>query len=142
MDSLVTATWIFTSGGITDTFHVSYIFGNYGNYVIVITINCAKSMVSYMAYINIANYLGIANESVQKLNIYPNPFTGLFYVKLPPGMQGAYFQVYNYTGQVVYSTMTYSLDNTIDASKWSEGVYSLRVLKGQNQMITSKIIKQ
>jgi hypothetical protein len=140
--NIVTVTWVFQGGGIVQTFIVTYSFSNYGVYVIAITINCAKTTITYMTLITIDVPLGVASESYGNIDIYPNPFTDQFNLNLPPGVLKADIEVFNYTGQVIYSNKTMKAVSTIDASQWPPSVYLVRVLNAQNQIITRNLIKQ
>jgi len=139
--NVVTVTWQLMGGGMTSTFSVTYTFGNYGTYMVVLEILCSKTSGTYMTYINITNFLGVEYVCKEDINIYPNPFTGSFNLTLPEFVN-ANIQIFNSTGQIVYNTRTANMNNTVDASQWPSGIYLVRITNGNRQLITRTVVKQ
>ncbi|MCX6257880.1 MAG: choice-of-anchor L domain-containing protein [Bacteroidia bacterium] len=134
-------TWVFTGNGAIAIFPVTYVFSAYGTYVIVLEISCAKSSVTYTTYINISSHLGVENLSQADIRIYPNPFNGSFNLDLP-GVSYADIRIFNAIGQMVFSTKTSVVHQSINASKWPAGIYLVRVMRENKNFITRKVIKQ
>jgi hypothetical protein len=74
------------------------------------------------------------DNSLNKLSIYPNPNNGLFKLYLGEGNSLSKVEVYNLTGQVVYSTASNNSELSLDLTNLAKGVYLVKVL---NNSITS-----
>ncbi|MCX6258749.1 MAG: T9SS type A sorting domain-containing protein [Bacteroidia bacterium] len=139
--NVVTVTWVFTGNGTTVTFPVTYVFGSWGTYMVVLVINCNKSSDTYSTYINITSHLGVDLVKPSDISIYPNPFTGSFSLNLP-GVSKADILIFNSTGQMIYSAKTSDVSNSVNSSTWPAGIYLLRVINGNKQIITRTVVKQ
>lgn len=82
------------------------------------------------------------NESnVSSLFSYPNPFSENIAISIPDGYTNSIVEIFNSTGQKVYSEIIDSRKNvTINLSHLEAGIYYLK-LSGNNKQLTSKIIK-
>jgi hypothetical protein len=70
--------------------------------------------------INTSAKTGKLGEDISRsdaINIYPNPANGLLRIEAP-GM----VEIYNSTGQLVYS----GTDQVLDVSQWARGFYIVR----------------
>lgn len=80
----------------------------------------------------------ISNVKQTIFNVYPNPSSGVFEIEL--GLNKKYdVTVNNVLGQTVLSTITSSLNTTIDLSSFDKGVYTIE-LKDENRTYTEKMI--
>ncbi|MCX6258750.1 MAG: T9SS type A sorting domain-containing protein [Bacteroidia bacterium] len=139
--SVVTVIWILTGSGMTVTFPVTYVFSNYGPYMVVLQIICGKSSETYTTYINITSHLGIDNPDLAEINTYPDPFTGSFNLNIPD-VSNAEIRIFNSTGQLIYSVRTANMRNQVNASHWPAGMYFVRVTNGNKQLVTRIVVKQ
>ncbi|MCX6258753.1 MAG: T9SS type A sorting domain-containing protein [Bacteroidia bacterium] len=139
--NLVTVTWVLTGNSMTATFPVTYVFGDWGTYLVVLVINCNKSSDTYMTYINIASHLGVDAGNQADLLIYPNPFTGSFKLNIPD-VSNAEIRIFNSTGQMIYSVRSANMSNQVNASQWPAGMYFVRVTNGNKQIVTRIVVKQ
>lgn len=139
--NVVFVTWVITGNGQTAIFPVTYTFGGYGTYMIVLEISCAKSSLTFTTYINITNHLEIENINTKDIQIYPNPFNGSFNLNLLGGTN-TNIRIFNATGQMVFSTTVSDEYFSVNASKWPVGIYLVRVLFRNNMIITKTVIKQ
>jgi hypothetical protein len=87
--------------------------------------------------------IGIFSQSVSdyKIQIYPNPNTGSFTVKLPLTLENSTIQILNMMGEIIYNKTLTDMDNRIDVSNVASGLYSISINNG-NHVSTSKFIKQ
>jgi len=77
-----------------------------------------------------------------KINIYPNPSKGKFYIELGNTFNAnAKIEVFNMVGMKVYQTRARESKTALDLSSMKQGVYYVRVDDGKN-VLTQKIIKQ
>ncbi len=86
------------------------------------------------------NYNLLANNTFSEiagLDLYPNPSTGIFNLKLPQDLQ---IEIYNNLGQLLSSEKMFSGSNVINIADKAAGVYFLKANDGNN-MSTFKIIK-
>lgn len=77
----------------------------------------------------------VAINSALKLNIYPNPTTGMLNIS---GIEGADVQIINMMGQVVESVENLNEYNQIDMSKYANGTYFVKAIVDGN-VVTRKI---
>ena len=139
--TFATVQWVLQGQGMTYTIPVTYTFGSYGTYVIVLTLNCNsyKNLVTYMTYVNFNESLGIPETPASTASVYPNPFSNTLNIDQPDGIRQ--IDVYNNLGQQIY---TMSDDGnthlSLDASDWKPGTFMIRILteKGQTSTIVIK----
>lgn len=75
------------------------------------------------------NFIGInENPVLRNVNIFPNPGNGVFYLNSTKSSTKNSVDVYNISGQKVYSSQLNNLNQQrIDLSKLSNGVYTIRI---------------
>ncbi len=80
--------------------------------------------------------------SLHRITIYPNPTQGRFSVEITGDgyLEGASITIYGMRGNVVYSNAEPEVENNIDLSECSNGVYLL-IIKVDGEVSTWKIIK-
>jgi len=82
--------------------------------------------------------VGVQENAVKQLSIYPNPSTGLCFIH--SYVTNAQVEVFNLVGEKVFSkTMLNKGSNAIDLSNLTEGSYIVRVING-NEVMTKKIV--
>jgi hypothetical protein len=138
----VTVTWTFVGQGATQNITVVYAYGQNGNYLIAITINCdsAKGMTTYMTYIYISANFGIEEAVQDALKIWPNPMTHEFTISIPEKTE--LVCVVNELGQLFYSTIPEPGDLKINTSGWPAGLYLIRLQNAEGVFATETIIKK
>lgn len=116
--NIVSVTWIFTGSGQMATFTVDYTFGGYGNYLVVLSINCtnAKTTNSYMSYIYVHGSVGMG-ENDQQMQIYPNPASDV--IQIPTGLNA--LRVIAMDGQLMLEVEHPT--TSINISNIPEGMY-------------------
>jgi hypothetical protein len=70
--------------------------------------------------------VGIANEEVVEVNVYPNPAAHTITFTTPGNLAGSGFTVINVTGEVVLSGILASQVNTINISHLANGFYTIQ----------------
>jgi len=82
------------------------------------------------------NFMG--NE----LSVYPNPTSGLIYLKEFSGVTGPLkTQVLNSLGQVVFTKTNFAMHDVIDLNNEAQGIYFIQITYG-SEMQSVKVIKQ
>jgi hypothetical protein len=71
-------------------------------------------------------------------NVFPNPTNGVFTIELDVDREYD-VMVYNFLGQLVFSTVTNTMFTTIDLSIFDKGIYTVE-LKDKNTIYSEKII--
>jgi len=67
----------------------------------------------------------VRDVSAEKVQVYPNPASGVLYIK---NAEGSDISIFNSVGQLVLSTRLYS-GNQVDIAALDPGIYFLRVSK-------------
>lgn len=83
------------------------------------------------------NSVGIADNVMENVNVYPNPTSGVFTIERIVSVDdNVRMNVVNMLGQVVYQDKLFSNKQLIDLSNLNEGVYILNILSdNQNKAI-------
>jgi hypothetical protein len=83
------------------------------------------------------------NKDLNNVDVFPNPTSGHFVVKIiNPTDQIVFIDVCNVYGQIVEQKMYSDCENVnIDISSFNTGIYSLRIVNGEDVWI-KKIIKK
>ncbi|MEI6522815.1 MAG: multicopper oxidase domain-containing protein [Bacteroidota bacterium] len=79
-----------------------------------------------------------------KINLFPNPANGRLFLNFSdPSTQIYYVKIYNMLGKVVYMLPKPKLNNGIDISELSNGIYSIEITEEKTKNIfVKKFIKQ
>ena len=91
----------------------------------------------------ITGVLSNSNFELNNISIYPNPSTGIFNVSLG-NIAPSLIEVYDLTGKIILSKkdiVTSNSELAIDLSSASQGVYFVKIIENQNQIV-KRIIKQ
>ena len=74
-------------------------------------------------------FIGIdENKAFHNVSVYPNPNSGVFYLNSHASLKNVKVDVFNITGQNVYSTKNNDLNQQrIDLSSQANGVYTIRI---------------
>ncbi|MEP5341826.1 MAG: T9SS type A sorting domain-containing protein [Algibacter sp.] len=78
------------------------------------------------------------NKSLSELSLYPNPLSDVLNID---NADGATLEIYNVVGKLVLKKEIVGANQTIDLNNLKTGLYITKI-KGNNKIITSKIIKQ
>jgi len=86
------------------------------------------------------DHSGIANNMKKRISLYPNPTTGMVYLRDMEETDGLHYQLTDLYGRTIEVS---SMDmNGIDISGKRPGVYFIRIFKDNKLITTEKIIKQ
>ena len=80
--------------------------------------------------------LSVAENELDKMNVYPNPFTN--YILLN-NAQNANVEIFDSLGKRVFADKDF-ISNTIDTSQFSSGLYFVKIQK-EGKIETKKLIK-
>lgn len=82
--------------------------------------------------------LNFDKETLTK--IFPNPVSEILNIEMPDWSSVSGIEIYNITGQKVYSEKGKDLRNTINIRSFSAGTYIVKLLKGNAEPYVSKIL--
>jgi len=118
----------------TKIYNTAYIYFDYN--APVLTNTTVNAFVKNSSSISTYNY-------INSLDIYPNPNTGVFKLKIPESLKGKShtIEVYNVLGELLYSTQTDQISVQIDMSAQGAGVYVVKV-NGIDYAMNAYMIKQ
>lgn len=145
--NIVTVEWIFTGSGMTSTIIATYTFDNTGNYVVVLSINCAKAVTNYYANIQISTATEVAplygNE--QDVFAYPVPFKETLNVAFTLSQsKDITMYISDATGRIVANkkiNVTTGVNQAeINTQNLPSGVYILNIV-ANGQTIHKQIVK-
>lgn len=129
----------FNSGVITgmgETY--SYTFTVVGDNDYFCGIHGAGSM---SGTITVMEVLGVEENKLNKISVYPNPASSTINLVLPKNMQTGQITAYDVLGKLIYTQEFESEDNiAINILNWNTGSYFLKVVSGEN-MQTERFIK-
>jgi PKD repeat protein len=136
--------WEFGDGSTSILTNPTHTYGVYGNFDVKLTATNACGIDTIAKTINVEVSVN-ENNTLNNLNIYPNPTNSLLYIHFPSSISGKLqMQLLTMTGQLIWNSdfesSTNELNTTIDMSKFAKGIYYLKV-KQQNQLIVKKVIK-
>ncbi len=107
----------------------------FGDTLTSFAVGAAPLAGSFYTFTSSCTPVGINNNTVKEINIYPNPTTGTLNIT---NAENADVYVYNILGEVVASINNAAPFSTIDMSELSEGTYIVKILTDKN-VITKKI---
>ena len=80
--------------------------------------------------LNILNTALSKTTNIEKLNIYPNPFSDQLLINGLAG-ENTTINIYNLTGQKIYSAYVFGSSTTIDLSPFNKGIYLLQLITSE-----------
>ena len=129
--------WTFGDGGTDTIQNPVHAYTNPGTYQVCLVVfkgNCRDSICESVT----VTALDRAGIQISDVSIFPNPSTGVFFVKAPEKMDGI---ITDATGRIVYSAHFEKGINPIDLRNASSGIYLLHLRNG-NSYLTMKWVKQ
>ena len=109
-----------------------------GNYQCIITGYC-NSLKSNIAALSVIS--GFEEANIKGITIYPNPSKGMVYIDFDNVSNIKDLRILTLTGEQVYSKQKMDKTETIDLSKFSDGVYFI-IIQKDNDIIRNKLIIQ
>ena len=86
--------------------------------------------------------LGLEDNSLSQVSIYPNPVTDKLQIRIPAGVEINRIRLFNLLGQQVFETQANSTVNQeVDLSVLQAGVYMVELSDGDNTVV-KRIIKE
>jgi hypothetical protein len=89
------------------------------------------------AIVTVEPGLGIEENILETINIYPNPTANVLYIK---SNVSSNYHLYNMVGQKIISGQINEGDNELNLRQYSNGIYFIKFIKN-NRVYTKKIIK-
>ena len=87
-------------------------------------------------YKNEIEEMSVIDDSLAKLNLYPNPASNVFYVN---SQEVSQVEIYDLSGKLVKSTQ--NISNGISVNELSNGIYIVKIQSGKNSISKKLIIK-
>lgn len=81
----------------------------------------------------------VNDSEIAAANVFPNPASGLINVKIQGLIGGGYLEIFNLSGQLVYSAPLENESTPIDVSSFARGTHFLRITLN-NRILTSKVV--
>ena len=92
--------------------------------------------------VNIVESLGFSNIQIDNISVYPNPVSNLLNVNTGTNNDLSY-SIFNIMGQSISNGKLTTIDNRIDFSQLSKGVYFFNIYNRElNKQNTYKLIKE
>lgn len=139
-NSVDTYDWDFGDGqtALNAPSTMSHAYATEGTYDVTVTLSNDCGSTDVTQQINLMNNLGVGENSLDNLTIYPNPTSGLFTVKLE-SQSTSTLNVTNLAGARVVSELSFSGSVEVDAANWESGVYFVQVTS-EGQTTTHKVV--
>lgn len=135
----ITVTWEFVVGGTIYTIVAGYSGITNGNCVVYLTINCGanKALTTYMSYIHVETLTtSILQDIKQPFRLYPNPVKEILNIDLDENNVEIYsIEIYNISGQQVYSSASNGNKVQVNTSQFKNGIYIIRMTSSEQQYI-------
>jgi hypothetical protein len=98
--------------------------------------NHTKSILQSESY-NLNIVTGINNKKDINTYIFPNPGNGIFMIQ---GASNSDIEVSDVTGKTVYKESSFEGNHTIDLSDFENGIYFVRIIRGETVVAIEKLI--
>jgi hypothetical protein len=109
-------------------------------YTVTVTDLCSAE--AYVT-ITVSNCNGIKDLTSAYIEVYPNPTNGLVNISLPDGIDGSVsVEVFDAIGKLVMKEDLTTNLTTINLAKFEDGMYFFKIIKNNNAIKISKIVKQ
>ena len=102
---------------------------------------CVDSVIINTQCVQITGINQLAAMNNKQVIVYPNPNNGIFYVQINE-FESTSIEIYNVIGQKVFEQVLQNNLEQINLSTLTEGIYQIKVLKNNNTVYQTKIIKQ
>jgi hypothetical protein len=76
---------------------------------------------------------------ITRLEIFPNPGHNILNLKM--GENISHVEIFNTTGQIVHSVLINSKDYQVNVSNWPSGIYFIKRIAPQSQILLNKFVK-
>ncbi len=91
--------------------------------------------------ITVREVLGVEDNNLKTISLYPNPASSTINLELPKNMQTGQITVFDILGKQIHSEEFVSKNNvSINILNWNTGSYFLKVVSGENSQ-TERFIK-
>ncbi len=90
--------------------------------------------------LNIASTVGIKEEGISTILIYPNPTDNQFSIEISSAKDNVSFQLYNSIGSIVRYGKLADTANSISVEDLNSGIYFLQIYKDGKLMASKKVI--
>lgn len=130
--AIAAQTWYFGDGDSSDADSCSHSYADTGNYTLRVKVRtkdgCTGEKSYFLRVFDTAVASGIHHLQLNKMNLYPNPSTGIIHLQLKNPQAGDVLQVTDIQERVVKTFEANSRELTIDLSDHVTGVYLLQLL--------------
>lgn len=88
------------------------------------------------------DFTSIIKSEILEFNLYPNPFTSEIIIELQKKQLPAKFQLYNSIGVMVLEKSIYTTSLKLNTQNFSAGLYEIKLVFSNGQIISNKVIKE
>ena len=93
-------------------------------------------------YVNVGVSVGISEQYLNSVDIYPNPVSNELFIKFQ-NRQDVNINIFNSLGQNVYTSKVQADNNTINTSGLKKGIYFIKIIdENGNVLVSKKILKE
>jgi hypothetical protein len=82
----------------------------------------------------------ISENNINNLQVFPNPFTNSIFISMVTSFNKGNLTIYNLIGEIVYQTVIKDKKSEIKL-QLSKGIYLVKLVTDNNEVYTSKILK-
>lgn len=119
---------------------VSHTYTTTGPKQVSVTLTNECGTETVIAVVVVTSTADVATNSIEGLNVYPNPANERVIVELPTSAQ-ATGSVFNMTGSLVKTIDSFTAKTELSVSDWTSGVYFLHIQSEENTSIIKLVVE-
>lgn len=132
--------WDFGDGDFSTTFEPEHTYAVDGMYDVTLTVTDEYGCTStYSMTLTIAG-VGVDENELSNLRLYPNPFTDAFTIKCDQNME--FITVIDATGKLIFQIVDLNTTSfTLNAENWSPGIYFVTIQDEFGQVSSNRMVR-
>jgi len=108
---------------------VSHMYDEDGTFTVTVTLTNDCGTETETTSITIIDYTGVGENTIEGLEVYPNPSRTTVNISIPNAEMSEY-RVFSISGAEVVGSTAFNSNTKVDVSAWESGVYFLTVTNG------------
>ncbi len=132
--------WDFGDGDFSTTFEPEHTYAVDGMYDVTLTVTDEYGCTStYSMTLTIAG-VGVDENELSNLRLYPNPFTDAFTIKCDQNME--FITVIDATGKLIFQIVDLNTTSfTLNAENWAPGIYFVTIQDEFGQVSSNRMVR-